>query len=515
MHLWHIQPVRDVLVILILIGLVYLGYVLRPVTVPMLLALMLAYLFEPLVKRLTRIRRVTRPIAVGGILATFVLLIVLPFTIGTGFAIVQTASLAGSVARNTGNLVTSIRGGDDTERSAALRTLPSGWRWISRNMNELRVEVEAYREHQQRKTGVPSDGHGEQTPPPSEPPAEGAKAKDDAADHTTVKPINRTDVNPAAAVEPLATEQSMSDDAPLRDHIDSEWKLSLYQTIDRGIDWVRGNAEGIAKSAGERAINSGAEAARLAVGAILSVVGIGMTAFLTGFFFFFFSTSWGGVLRFSAEFIPRAKRTQAFDLVDKMDGVIAGFVRGRLTICAILAIVMTILYWFIGVPMPLVLGGVVGLLFIVPFIHVVGVPIAMLLLFLDPSRGPLGLMVGGISLGGQATWWWVVFAPIVVYMIAQLLDDWVLSPMIAGKATDMDTPTILFASLAGGVLAGLYGVLLAIPVAACVKILIKDVVWPRFKAWAAGKSPDFLPLQTAQEEAGAANVASAKPSKRK
>ncbi|MGE4197971.1 MAG: hypothetical protein AB7G11_12710, partial [Phycisphaerales bacterium] len=54
-----------------------------------------------------------------------------------------------------------------------------------------------------------------------------------------------------------------------------------------------------------------------------------------------------------------------------------------------------------------------------------------------------------------------------------------------------------------GVLAGLSGVLLAIPVAACIKILIKDAYWPRFKAWAAGKSPDFLPLQTAQEEAGA------------
>ncbi|MGE3107362.1 MAG: AI-2E family transporter [Phycisphaerales bacterium] len=480
MHLWHIQPVRDMLVILVVIGLIYLGYVLRPVTVPMLLALMLAYLFEPLVKRLTRIRRVTRPIAVGGILATFIIVVVIPLVIGLGFGIVQTANLAGNVARNTGLLISSIRAETPAQRAEATRELPQGWRWISRNMNELRAEVEAYHEFKQRPSPpVPDPGPGPAPAPSPEP--------DRAAD---------AGARPLGGAETTAPEPAQF----------SEWKLNLYAMMDRGIDWIRANAEGIATSAGQQAISSGADAARFAIGALLSVFNVGMTAFLTGFFFFFFSVSWGGVLRFSAEFIPRDKRSQAFDLLEKMDAVIAGFVRGRLTICAILGLLMVVAYWLIGVPMPLVMGLVVGALFIVPFIHVLGVPVAMLLLWLDASRGPLATMVGGVSGYGsttQATWWWILFAPLGVYLLAQFLDDWVLSPLIAGKATDMDTPTILFASLAGGVLAGLYGVLLAIPVAACIKILIKDAFWPRFKAWAAGKSPDFLPIQTAQEEAGA------------
>ena len=53
---------------------------------------------------------------------------------------------------------------------------------------------------------------------------------------------------------------------------------------------------------------------------------------------------------------------------------------------------------------------------------------------------------------------------------------------------------ILFSSIAGGVLAGFYGLLLAIPVAACVKILLNEVFWPRFKKWAEGKEQDFLPI---------------------
>ena len=53
MRLWQIQPLRDVLVILSVLGLLYLGWRLSIVTVPILLAGALAYLFEPLVKRMT------------------------------------------------------------------------------------------------------------------------------------------------------------------------------------------------------------------------------------------------------------------------------------------------------------------------------------------------------------------------------------------------------------------------------------------------------------------------------
>ena len=70
-HLWEIQPVRDVLIILAIVGLIYLGYALSLVTVPILLAILLAYLFEPVVRGLlARYSRLKRPQAVGIILAT-------------------------------------------------------------------------------------------------------------------------------------------------------------------------------------------------------------------------------------------------------------------------------------------------------------------------------------------------------------------------------------------------------------------------------------------------------------
>ena len=110
--------------------------------------------------------------------------------------------------------------------------------------------------------------------------------------------------------------------------------------------------------------------------------------------------------------------------------------------------------------------------------------------WLEPSTALFGLFGGG---GGA--WWWIIGAPALIHGAGQILDDYILTPRIQGQSTGMDTPTILFASLAGAVLAGFYGVLLAIPVAACVKIALQRLFWPRFKAWAAGRASDPLPLK--------------------
>jgi predicted PurR-regulated permease PerM len=111
-------------------------------------------------------------------------------------------------------------------------------------------------------------------------------------------------------------------------------------------------------------------------------------------------------------------------------------------------------------------------------------PFAMALMFLSPTtHGDF-----------RDHWWWILAAPIGVQIISQVLDDYILSPTIQGKNTDMSMPLILFASIAGGVLGGFYGLLLAIPVAACGKILVAELVFPRLHAWSKGKAQDILPI---------------------
>src|SRR6185503_13315111 len=99
LHVWQIQAVRDVLLITTVVGLVWVGYAMRTVTVPLLVALTLAYLFEPLVARLTRHPRISRPLAVGGLLLTFggaavvALAIIIPLVIGQSLQFVEEVRL--------------------------------------------------------------------------------------------------------------------------------------------------------------------------------------------------------------------------------------------------------------------------------------------------------------------------------------------------------------------------------------------------------------------------------------
>jgi predicted PurR-regulated permease PerM len=94
-------------------------------------------------------------------------------------------------------------------------------------------------------------------------------------------------------------------------------------------------------------------------------------------------------------------------------------------------------------------------------------------------------------------WWWVpvLLLPTAWFVFVQLVEGYVLIPMIAGKATGLDPVTIVVAVLAGGSVLGVYGMLLAIPLAACGRILFTEVLLPRIRAWTRGEISDPLPIE--------------------
>lgn len=404
MRLWQIQPVRDILLVLMIVGVVYLGYLASVVTVPILLALLLAYLFEPLVAWMVRKKLASR--RGGALLIVFfaVLLIVVPTVLGATFAVVQGVRFAETTTRNVDLLMRSVEAPGDEKLDQEVHA--EGWGRIrdflvAENKKRLEAKGEA---HESEAAG-------------------------------------------------------------------------FVQSV---LTWLRDNSKEIGKQAALTSVSVFAVAA----GFLRSLVFLVFGAALTAFFFYFFCTGWGEVLAFWESLIPEKRKWKVIDLVHKMDQVIAGFVRGRIIICAIVGVWATIGYWIIGAPAPLVFGPLVGALFIVPYVHALMIPIVMIAMAIDPS-----------SVHWQSTWWWIVLGPIVVYMSCQLIDDYVLTPTIQGNTTGMATPTIVFASFAGGALMGVYGLLIAIPLAACIKILLREVFWPRFKAWASGRATDFLPIE--------------------
>jgi len=376
-HLWHFQSVRDVAIITGIVALVWFGYWLRSITVPLLIAVALAYLVEPLVARLSRHPKLSRPIVVGGMVGLFgvlfiALLTLLPLVI---------AQLIGF-----------------------LTTLPE-------LTEKLLIAVSEY---------LPENF--------------------------------QTDV------------------------LNDPEELSERLTY-----WIQSN------------LGSIFEMTIATTGGAMSILGqlIGKTLyfafllFLIPFYFFCFSTGWG---RFTGEvgrLFPEEHAPRVYDLSRKMDKAVSGFVRGRIVISVIMGIMLCIGWAFCGVPYWLLIGAISGILCTVPYLGGIGIPLAIGLLWINQLDAPEA---------ERMAWWGIILWPSLVFGIVQLIEGYVLTPLIAGKATNLGPVSILVAVLAGGAVMGVYGMLLAIPIAACIKILTTEMLILRITDWAQGKASDILPI---------------------
>ncbi|MFN7020322.1 MAG: AI-2E family transporter [Phycisphaerales bacterium] len=457
LHLWQFQPVRDLMLIALLVLVVWVGYEVRLVTVPLLLALMMAYLFEPVVRAVTKRGWFSRGGAALGIIGLVLVLVLVPLALGVGFAAVQGVSFAGNLSRDIRSVLVSVEAPDDT----GLRDQIRGGAW--RDIRDWMVE------NTRKKVSEPGGAGGGRAEPEKKGDAAGAERRVVGAGE------------PEQSARDVAEGESAEGD---RIMLDVEHMDSTPQTLIRTVmAWTEQNAAGIASTLGKRAVGGGAQALAVVVSTLSSIGAFVFALCLTMFFFYFASTGWGRVLSWAEGFIPHAGKYRWMRMIKRMDRAIAGFVRGRLTIATIIGVFMTGAFWFIGAPAPLLLGPIVGVLYIVPYAAALAVPVVMLLMWLQSG-----------ATGFRAEWWWIVFAPIGCHACGQVLDDYILTPRIQGDNTDLEMPTILFASLAGGVLAGVYGLLLAIPVAACLKILANELLWPRVEKWVKGELRDPLPM---------------------
>ena len=174
---------------------------------------------------------------------------------------------------------------------------------------------------------------------------------------------------------------------------------------------------------------------------------------------YYFLVSFNRIKNRVTELIPPYARDSVLDKLRQMDRALSGFVRGQLTICLILAVLYSLGFVLIRLDLALVLGTVSGLLFIVPYL---GTAIAIL-------GGSL------IALAQFKSFFYVIY---VVGWIAlvQLLESYVLTPRIVGEATGLHPLVYILALLVGAQLFGFVGMLVAIPVTACLQVLASSAI---------------------------------------
>jgi len=202
---------------------------------------------------------------------------------------------------------------------------------------------------------------------------------------------------------------------------------------------------------------------------------VGLMLILIPFYFFFFAWHYGPMVRGVERYIPQSHREKTLRILHRMNRVVGMYFRERLIISLIMAGMFWIGWWICGVPYALLLGLAAGVLALIPYVGIVVWPVAMLMAYLNATSGasPNGF-----------NWLEVFIWPTLVYGVVQFMEGWILIPWIQGRSMEMSAVTILLVVFIGGAVGGLYGLILCIPIAACVKIIAVEVLVPRLAQWA-------------------------------
>jgi predicted PurR-regulated permease PerM len=214
------------------------------------------------------------------------------------------------------------------------------------------------------------------------------------------------------------------------------------------------------------------------VGMLTGVVGtatsIAMGLGLFPVYLFVFLWHWPAIEVWPVDYIPASRRARCLSMAGKMDQAIGGYFRTRLVIASVMGVLYSCGWGIAGVPYWLLIGMLGGLLGIVPYASGLAWLAAMLLRYLNLENGMEG--TGDVL----AVFLW----PTIVYALVQESDDWIMTPLLQGNQLNMSFITIILAVFVGAAVAGLFGMFMAVPAAACIQIYWTESLSPRLKGFA-------------------------------
>ena len=174
---------------------------------------------------------------------------------------------------------------------------------------------------------------------------------------------------------------------------------------------------------------------------------------------FFLLDDYERTVRIAADLVPRRHLGEVTRVVRRIDDVMAGFVRGQMLLLALAITWLTATMAALNVPFWLVMGPIAAVIYLVPYVGVLtGVVLTVALQFLS----------------GAPTWEMV--SQIVAFALFYAADMLFITPQVIGNRVGLPPLAVLLGIIAFGELFGVIGVLLAVPLLACGRILLLEAV---------------------------------------
>ena len=189
----------------------------------------------------------------------------------------------------------------------------------------------------------------------------------------------------------------------------------------------------------------------------LNFIQVGGTVVLIPIIAFYFLLDWRRMLDSLRRLIPRPYEKTTLEIATECHSVLGAFVKGQFLVMILLGIVYAVGLQLIGLDVGLIIGMIAGLASIIPYlgfaVGIVAAVIATLLQF-------------GVD-------WMQLALVLVVFMIGQGVEGYVLQPFLLGDKIGLSPVAVVFAVLAGAQLAGFLGMLISLPVAAVIVVLLR------------------------------------------
>jgi len=178
---------------------------------------------------------------------------------------------------------------------------------------------------------------------------------------------------------------------------------------------------------------------------------------LLPFFVFYIAADFKGLHQSFLAFFPVRNRHKVREIALKIDHYVSSFVRGQLTVGVILSALYALGLGIVGLDLWFLLAVISGFGNIIPYFgFIVGVTLSSVI-----------AIFSGEGFSGVAQVW-------LVFIIVQVLEGTLITPRIIGDKVGLSPLVIILAIVAGGQIFGFLGIILAVPLAAALRVILAE-----------------------------------------
>lgn len=171
-------------------------------------------------------------------------------------------------------------------------------------------------------------------------------------------------------------------------------------------------------------------------------------------FTFFLARDWPNLISALFGLVPARWQPRVHTIAAEIDGRLMAFVQGQILVCGALGVLYSIGLVISGIDLAITIGLASGVLYVVPYLGtVVGVVLSV----------SLALLKFGLD--------WHVVMCIATFIVAQLIEGFVLTPFLVGDKVGLHPMVVIVALIVGGNLLGFAGLILALPLTAVLAVL--------------------------------------------